>query len=324
MAQLLPSPAEAFIITLPAIVKARPGAESERIIECEVSNEETDIEGDVIDQKALLDSASSFLRNGHVDLDHGSELHARLNLPGVPSDWIIGYPKEVNDLGGGRTGTVIELLHGDPSSKAEAVWRGIKGGVRYRASIYGFPKEGMVEDCREKSCTSGATRYHIKGLDWKSLALTTSPINDSIRGFVKIVSAKAYIAELLKGGTSPMPPAMYLGDGASLNSPPQVPPFDLNGGSPFVTQSGPNAAETPVPLAQSSFLPHPRTLADALGQYHSHMSRDCPHCDGLNTTPGFKAHFMLCCGMHPDLADLFSHALMHWLLLNRRRTRGSK
>ena len=43
-----------------------------RIIEFECSNSECDLEGDVILQKALMDSKDSFLRSGHLDLEHYS------------------------------------------------------------------------------------------------------------------------------------------------------------------------------------------------------------------------------------------------------------
>ena len=307
---------DAVIISLPTIVKASTDAAGNRVVECEVSNEECDSEGDVIEQKALMDSADSFLKNGHIDLDHGSELHHRLGLPGIPSDWIIGYPKAVNDLGDGRTGVRMELLRETEDSngalhKAESVWRAIKAGVRYRASIYGFPKPGMVEDCRGKSRENGARRFHISGMDWKSLALTTSPVNDAIEGFVKIVSAKAFVAAFLKSSAGSMPPTVpAMGMSEGISAPPLVQPLDLDGGSPYVAQSG-----APASPSFSS----PRNLSDAVGQYHTHIKKDCPHSGGLKSTPGFSAHFQNCCGMAPELAELFAHALMHELLLSSRR-----
>jgi hypothetical protein len=63
----------------------------------------------------------------------------------------------------------------------------------------------------------------------------------------------------------------------------------------------------------------PRHLMDAMGHYHHHMRRDCPHCKSGNSTPGFRDHFIHCCGMSKDNAELWGHALMHAVLLAGRR-----
>jgi hypothetical protein len=311
----------AVIVSIPAIVKAHQEKSGKRVLEVEASNEAMDDEGDVIAQKALLDSADVFVKNGHIDIDHISELGHRLGISN-PESYIIGRPTEVKDLGDGRTGVVAEIRrsadgsHDPIRNKYDAFWDTMvsEPPVLWRASIYGFPDESGVIDCRESKCDSGATRYHITKMQWCSLAMTRNPVNTNIKGFAKIISAKAYIQALLKSNQSTTPLAMFMSD-SGLDIPPQVPPFDMGGGMPFVENSMANGG----PAAASAPFPSPRNLTDAIGQYHTHLKKDCAFSQGLNTTPGFKAHFENCCGMHPDIAELFAHALMHHVLLDRRR-----
>src|ERR1700743_2718026 len=98
---------DAVIVDFPILIKAATTAEGRRMIEVEASSEECDSEGDVILQKALLGSAKSFVRTGHID--HISEMGERMGIPN-PESYIIGHPTEVKDIGGGRTSVVAEIM----------------------------------------------------------------------------------------------------------------------------------------------------------------------------------------------------------------------
>lgn len=313
---------EALIIDLPCLVKAVPSAGAERLIEVEASNQEVDSEGDVIDQKALLDAAPEFIRTGHLDIDHLSELGDRMGIAN-PEGYIVGRPTQVKDLGGGRTGVVARLFKAttfDPeNNRFDAVWDSIQKGVQWRASIYGFPTEDGVEDCRGNICSSGATRFHIKAMDWRSLALTRNPVNDAIKGCARIVTAKSWIASVIAKGAPPsFSPNTQSGQPFSGKPSPDAP---TSGGAPglspagFVTPTIAMSEDGPQPPATHLA---PRNLDDALGQYHRHIRKDCPHFGGLNTTLGFARHFESCCGMPPVESEILAHALMHVLLLERR------
>lgn len=311
---------EALMVDIPVIIKAAEDSFGRRMFSVEASSEALDGEGDVIEQKALLDSASEFVKNGHIDWNHFSEIGARLGIPGVPSDWIIGNPREVVDLGEGRTGVIAEIRRStdgsfDPNHRIfDAIWRDLAittPPVNYRASIYGFPKAGMIEDCRKATCTSPATRFHIKGMDWKSLALTTNPVNDSLSGFARVVTAKSFI-ELAK--------SQYF---KSTDSNPFPLPSQMAAPTESPFQGNPDLKAEPITAAPQSTAPSfpvqpPRCIADAIGQYHTHMAK-CPHTAGLKSTAGFKNHFIACCGLDDTMADLYSHALMHSLLTLSRR-----
>jgi len=283
---------EPLIITFDALVKSR-GTDSSgrRMIECEVSNEEPDLEGDVIEQKALLDSADEFIKYGNIDIDHISELGFRVGIKD-PSSYIIGRPREVTDLGNKRTGIVGEIMRSQDGTinptqnKYDEVWKSLQADppVMWRASIYGFPELDGVIDCSEVSCSSGATRYHITKMQWKSLALTRSPINNAIKGCVKIVSAKAFIEALQKDMILPF----QLGEQSMIPQPP---------------------------------VPTPQNSIDLWGQYKNHMNYECPYCSpGLDSALPFTDHFALCCGAPPAQAEILASALM-WMITKENFTR---
>ncbi len=198
---------KSVIIDFPVLIKSELHNEK-RIITLESSNESVDGEGDVILQKALMDSSETFIKNGHLDIDHLSEIGRSMGITN-PSQYIVGVPLEVFDMGEQRTGVKGELFRNpdgtfDPDKyQYDMVWHSLQlePPVRWRASIYGFPKSGMVKDCSKETCgTTGATRYLVEGLDWRSLALTKNPMNDQIKHEAKIVTAKAYAEAFLKQG----------------------------------------------------------------------------------------------------------------------------
>lgn len=304
---------EAICIGLSAIIKAVHSSDGRRLCEVECSNESVDLEGDVILQRALLGSAASFVKHGHIDIDHLSEIGARLGIPN-PESFIIGRPIEVKDLGKGRTGVVSEIMQTADGkvdvakNRFDGFWQSLqsKPPVMWRASVYGFPHEDAVTDCRTEKCEVPASRYLVKGMDWRSLAMTRKPINDAIKGYARIVTAKAMIEELRKDSITP-----FFGS-------------DTTGserGSPL-SQMTTVSQEFP----QAPFYPHitPKSINEMWGQYDLHMSKDCQHVMGYNGTPfhttkGFEDHFKMCCGAEPEQAEVLSHALMY-LLLRRKNS----
>lgn len=191
--------AKSVIIDFPALIKSSIH-NGNRIITMEASNEYVDGEGDIILQKALLDSSESFLKSGHLDIDHLSEIGLSVGIDN-PSKYIVGVPTEVFDMGERRTGIKGEIFRNpdgsfDPDKyQYDMIWHSLQltPPVRWRASIYGYPKSGMVKDCSRETCESGATRFLVEGLDWRSLAFTKNPMNDSIRHEAKVVTAKSYV-----------------------------------------------------------------------------------------------------------------------------------
>jgi hypothetical protein len=281
---------DSFVIHLPALVKAAP-RDGRRIVEVEASNEAVDSEGDVVLQKALLEGASAFLRSGVLDIDHFSEIGDRIGIAN-PSEWIVGNPMEVKDLGGGRTSVVGELHQpvAGRVTKADELWDGLVRDppVRWRASIFGWPlgADGF-HDARKSRCTEapGARRYVVKSLDWRSLAFTRHPINTSLEGAAHIVTMKSFMAGLAKTGA-----------------------FDMGGqaGAPFVPPTG------------GATLHRPRNRIEMKSHFTHHVEEGkCPFAGKSallgRSVAAFRDHFMQCCGCDHGEADILALALMQAL-----------
>jgi hypothetical protein len=207
----------AIVARIPVIVKARaPEASGRRIVEVEASTEEVDADGDIVLQKALLDSAASFIANGHLDIDHKSEFGERLGIAD-PASYIVGRPLNVTSRPGNRTfveGEISRSLDGsfDPvRNRFDELWDSLRREppVQWFSSIYGFPTD--VDDCTAAACTgTRASRFVIKAIDWRSLAFTRSPKNTALSSPTRIVTAKAFMAELLAKAVPPGPPVTPL------------------------------------------------------------------------------------------------------------------
>ncbi len=200
---------ESVVISFPSIVKARTfDGNSARIVEVEASNEKVDSEGDVILQKALLDSAESFLRKGHLDIDHKSELGEKIGIKD-PESWIIGKPVDVRKSEGTSTVVVGEIrraLDGsfDPETrKYDAFWASLQSEppVIWWASIYGIVQK--ARKCDEDSpCEMGAKRLLVESLDWRSLAFTRNPVNRNLEKAAQIVKSEVFVKHM-KGFVEP-------------------------------------------------------------------------------------------------------------------------
>lgn len=296
--------AEAYIIPLDVTVKAIPeDGSGRRLVSVEASSESVDAQGDVILQKALLDSASSFVKSGHLDIDHYSEIGHRIGLSD-PDSYIVGRPIEVTDLGGKRTGVVGEIMRSkdgnfDPANnKYDGFWKTLQSDppVKWLSSVYGFPYD--IENCTEKACTNGAKRFVVKAIDWRSLAFTRKPVNTSLKGFAKIVTAKSFADAVQKDMLSPF--------GLSDPRDDMAPRLDTP-----VTASIPDTA----PPYQFP----PNTLDTLWGSYCRHIQNGCPYCKEGNSVAAFKDHFIICCGVSSETADVLAHALMYLIVRDKKR-----
>lgn len=193
----------AVVARFPALVKAyTPDSDGRRIVSVKSSTEEIDLDGDCVLQKALLDAADNFVRYGHFDIEHRSDLGHRM-IPPIPNpaSWIVGRPLEVTAAPGGRTfvkGEISRSLDGVPGH-ADELWDSLRREppVAWYASIYGFPMD--LDDCTKGACPdSPATRFIIKAIEWTGLAFTRTPKNTALKSAARIVTAKAYLVDLAK------------------------------------------------------------------------------------------------------------------------------
>lgn len=285
------------IVLLPTIVKATPSSsDGRRLVEVGVSAEIIDSEGDLILQKALLDSAPSFISNGHIDVDHLSELGGAMGIPN-PLDWIIGRPLEVWDGGDGQTMMKGEIQQARPGqrSKADAFWDSLiaQPPVLWRASVYGFLDPETTVDCRnlEGECPRGATRFVVNKFDWRSLAFTRNPVNQGIKSYAKVVAAKSWVAMAKAQGLGSLPDLAAL-PRASLCT---------------CTCEGCTRRAKAIGFDDKPSVPSMALLDREAGG-------GCPTCGGLRdhpTLPTWRGHLEKCLGWTPEQADLGAHAAMY-------------
>jgi hypothetical protein len=174
------TPNGGIAFTVPAIIKARLTKSGQRLIDICCSSESCDDEGDVILRSALLGAADAIVKGGHIDLDHCSELAARMALPHPGTHYIIGTPLSA---GPGTTTHATAMLH-QGRAVADQVWASLTGDpdAKWRSSIYGFPLPGRVIDARREPrhplvVKHRARRFVVAGLTWKSQALSRHPVN---------------------------------------------------------------------------------------------------------------------------------------------------
>ena len=306
-----------YILELPVIVKALTEDKDRRIISFECSRPEVDLEGDLIEQAALLDSVSTFLK-GFCDLDHLGECAACYNLN--PNDWIIGRPTRAFDMGQGRTGAEVELFKGHP--KAEMVWESLNKipPDQWFSSIYGLPKAGGVIDASSlpESERKGATRYIVKALEWRSIALTKRPVNNNITGAAHIVHQKAFmksmqdnLPEILKsyGFVSGLGVEDVLPSAAGVYGPQELAQDKRPDGNTANSAKAPHVAPPTLHM--------PRNRVELMGHHTHHIAiGKCPMVDikksGISVA-GLREHFKHCTGMDDHQADIHALATMHLL-----------
>jgi hypothetical protein len=162
------------------------------IFEVEASNENLDLQGQIVLQRALLGSSGHFLKNGVISLDH---LHKRKGPNGEAiSDptMVIGEPIDVR-VDGKKTIVVGKLYKNNDIAK-DIINKLKDGSSRIKASVGGiFPK--IVKDAK-----SGTEK--IISVLWNDLALTCSPVNSTVSAacFAKSYSPDEFVKALTAGG----------------------------------------------------------------------------------------------------------------------------
>ena len=315
---------KAVIIEIPMLIKASV-SDGRRIVELEASNEGVDLEGDKIAQSALMKSRDSFLRSGHLDIEHYSEIGDRLDPPiPNPASYIVGRPIDVVDLGNGRTGVVGEIAKSADGSyrpdlyKYDMLWESLNRNppVKWLASIYGYPIPEEVIDCSATTCNNGAKRYYVTGIDWRSLAFCKNPMNNHIVGAARVVSQKSFTDTIVKA--TPFWP-----DGTDIFGADSAEPLlaSMVGGLPGSVGGSAIQANDTQPPTPTAPMNCPASIDEMWGEYQRHILRDCPAYDmSIGNTLGFlRDHYMQCRGLPFDKADILAHAMLY--LIKRERAR---
>jgi hypothetical protein len=285
----------AISLSMPVVLKASQ-PDGRRVISVQASSQHCDSEGDVILQKSLLNSAKSFLDSGTIDRDHISEIGSRYGIQN-PSDYIIGKPLEVKDIGNFNTEVVLELfpslLGATTKSQADLVWESIlEDPTAWSSSIFGYPTSRGIQDVRITKSAEfpEAKRYIVHELNWKSLALTKTPINNTMEGHAQVLTMKSFAWGMRQIG------------------------------SPFFEKA---EAPSPIEALPVPYIPLPRNRMELKAHFYLHvMDGKCP-CAGEgtlfgNSVAGFREHFFNCCGTDIDTSDIYALALMQALKRDKR------
>ena len=160
------------------------------LFEVEASNENLDLQNQIVLQNALMESKEEFLRGGVISYNH---LHKRKDEKGnviADDSMIIGEPVDV--LFDEKTKkTIVKGKLYATNEKAKDIIKMLKAGsTRVRASVGGiFPK--VI-----KNVKTGVEK--ITHVLWNDLALTTMPVNNTVgyAVFAKSMTATQFVESL--------------------------------------------------------------------------------------------------------------------------------
>lgn len=200
--------AQAFVS--PPFFKASIATEGdERVLYCEPSTEDWDLQGERMLAKALHDSTPYFLKFGVIDIGHFSmpELRKEALRHGYldPSLTKVGVPIEVRESSSGNVVVKSRLYRGESkiSEQANRLWDELQAGGRYYPSVGGRPIFG-------KSCTHEGCTY--KAVLWNNIGLWPEPINVAVKA-VSVLPMDVFAKALIAGGGTD---AAALDGGAAL------------------------------------------------------------------------------------------------------------
>lgn len=167
-------------VSLGGLLKATPATEGDdRILYLEASNEDVDIQNEVVLQKALAESADYYMRHGNVDISHYTILGPASGLTNF-LDYEIGKPIDVN-VNGSRTFVKAMLYRGEsPMAKnADMVWKSMTDQSppsRWYPSIGGAVLSKSIKiDPKTKGRVAVIDRVR-----WNNIALDRCPVNKTV------------------------------------------------------------------------------------------------------------------------------------------------
>lgn len=168
------------------MLKATPALEAgQRLIYLEASNEALDQQNEIVQQKALKDSADWFLRYGNFDIDHltliGKPNPAK-GHPGIPDyqQYEIGRPLEVR-FDGKKTFVKGEIYSGQGTvaEQANQFWASlteINPPARWYPSVGG----SIMNKVAELDADTQARKTVIKKVRWSNIGFSKTPVNPAV------------------------------------------------------------------------------------------------------------------------------------------------
>lgn len=161
------------------MLKATPHTEgARRLLYFEASNEGRDQQGEIIAASALAAQADYYKRYGNLDIDHYTQVGARLGIPNY-NLYEVGRPLEVNQRGR-STFVKAEVYSGEgpAAERANDLWATmtqIKPPQRWYPSVGGKVQERVVEIGR-----GGVRKVIVKKVLWTNVGLSKTPVNQHV------------------------------------------------------------------------------------------------------------------------------------------------
>jgi hypothetical protein len=171
-------------VSVGSLLKAHPKEDGgRRFVYFEASKEAVDQQDETVLAKALADSSEFYLRYGNVDIDHYTQIGAKLGIPDYPY-YEIGQPVEFGQRDG-STFVKSELyrpVEGKPPEaveKANQVWHGLTASnprQRWYPSVGGsvLGKSIVVDEKTQ------ARRAVINKVRWANVGLSKTPVNQHV------------------------------------------------------------------------------------------------------------------------------------------------
>lgn len=153
------------------------------IFQVEASNENVDLQDQVVLQSALMESKDNFIKKGVISWDHQHKMRKPDgSVESVPEN-VIGEPLDV--WTDGKSTFVKGILYKSNKKAKDIIQKLQDGSTRIRASVGGiFPKIVKAANGVEQ----------IAHVLWNDLALTTSPVNNTVGSavFAKSLTAQEF------------------------------------------------------------------------------------------------------------------------------------
>lgn len=164
-------------------VDGKTDANGNYIFQVEASNENVDLQDQIVLQSALMESKDNFIKKGVISWDHQHKMRKPDGtVESVPEN-VIGEPLDV--WTDGKSTFVKGILYKSNEKAKDIIQKLQDGSTRIRASVGGiFPKI--------KKAANGIEQ--ITHVLWNDLALTTSPVNNTVGSavFAKSLTAQEF------------------------------------------------------------------------------------------------------------------------------------
>lgn len=167
-------------LSLSDCLKATPVTEGDdRFVYFEASNEAVDQQGEVVLAKALAESAAYYLKFGNLDIDHYTQIGARMGIPNYEL-FEIGRPIDVR-VSSGSTFVKAQVYRGEgpAAEQANGFWSSVTDLTPPKRW---FPSVGgkVISKAVAIDPDTKAKRAIIEKVRWTNVGLSRTPVNSNL------------------------------------------------------------------------------------------------------------------------------------------------